>query len=216
MSFPARSSRRGILSPVVPTVLLVLLAVPGLAWAQSLAELAKQEEARRQAVKGEAKVYTNKDLARAGGTTPVSTITLPPTSARVGGGTQSAADQPSPGTGAAPAAEAAQPAAGQTPEKPESGEKNDEESWRKRMTDLQDRLSRAQVLADALQSRINALTTDFVNRDDPAQRAQISTDRQRALGELDRMNKDIERLKKDIADLQEEARKAGVPPGWLR
>ena len=36
-----------------------------------------------------------------------------------------------------------------------------------------------------MQTRINALTTDFVNRDDPAQRAVIEHDRQKALAELD-------------------------------
>ena len=34
---------------------------------------------------------------------------------------------------------------------------------------------RSQMFAAALQSQINALTTDFVNRDDPAQRAQSSS-----------------------------------------
>ena len=63
---------------------------------------------------------------------------------------------------------------------------------------------------------LNALATDFVNRDDPAQRATISNDRQKAQSQLDRTKKDIENAKKEIADIQDEARKAGVPPGWLR
>ncbi|MET0165148.1 MAG: hypothetical protein ABW318_09105, partial [Vicinamibacterales bacterium] len=41
-------------------VLLVALSVP--VWAQSLVEIAKVEEARRQAVKSPARVYTNRDL----------------------------------------------------------------------------------------------------------------------------------------------------------
>ena len=68
-----------------------------------------------------------------------------------------------------------------------------------------------------MQTRINALTTDFVNRDDPAQRAVIERNRQKALAEL--AQPDEERLpddKKAIADFEEEARRAGVPPGWLR
>ena len=58
--------------------------------------------------------------------------------------------------------------------------------------------------------------TDFVNRDDPAQRAVLASDRQKAIGELDRLKKQIEADKKAIADLEEEARRANVPPGWLR
>ena len=48
------------------------------------------------------------------------------------------------------------------------------------------------------------------------QRAVIDRNRQRALGELDRLKKAIEGSKKAIADLEEEARRASVPPGWLR
>jgi hypothetical protein len=72
------------------------------------------------------------------------------------------------------------------------------------------------MFAEALQTRINSLTTDFVNRDDPYQRARIGEDRQKALAEMDRVKADIEAAKKKIADAEEEARRAGVPPGWLR
>ena len=43
-----------------------------------------------------------------------------------------------------------------------------------------------------------------------------NSDRQKALTELDRVKKEIQQHTKALADLQEEARKAGVPPGWLR
>ena len=84
------------------------------------------------------------------------------------------------------------------------------------MKDLQLQLDRDKVLTDAIQSRINALTADFSARDDPVQRAKIGTDRQRALEELERLRKAIATDQKAIADLQEEARRASVPPGWLR
>ena len=41
-------------------------------------------------------------------------------------------------------------------------------------------------------------------------------ERQKAIDELNRLKKEIEDDKKAIAALQEEARRAGVPPGWLR
>jgi len=71
-------------------------------------------------------------------------------------------------------------------------------------------------MAEALQSRINALTTDFVNRDDPAQRAKIDLDRRAALAELERVRAEIVARQKAIGDLEEDGRRAGVPPGWLR
>jgi hypothetical protein len=84
------------------------------------------------------------------------------------------------------------------------------------MTAERDALARAQTFADALQSRINALTTDFAARSDPAQRAQIGNDRQKALAELERVRQEIAQHQKEITNIQEEARRAGVPPGWVR
>ena len=78
------------------------------------------------------------------------------------------------------------------------------------------RSSGPQMFAEALQSRINGLTTDFTSRDDPAQRAAVANDREKALAELDRVKNDIVQQTKAIADIQDEARKAGVPPGWVR
>jgi hypothetical protein len=57
---------------------------------------------------------------------------------------------------------------------------------------------------------------DFVNRDDPFQRAKIGEDRDKALAELARVKDEIARGKKGVEDIEEEARKSGVPPGWLR
>ena len=67
-----------------------------------------------------------------------------------------------------------------------------------------------------MQSRINALTADFASHDDPLQRAAIERDRQRSISELGRLQQDIKDTQKALSDLDEEARKAGVPPGWLR
>ncbi len=84
------------------------------------------------------------------------------------------------------------------------------------MKELRTQLERDEITAEAIQTQINSLSADFVNRDDPAQRAVIERNRQRALGELDRLTKAIEEGKKAIAALEEEARRASVPPGWLR
>jgi hypothetical protein len=92
----------------------------------------------------------------------------------------------------------------------------DKTYWSGRLKKLQDQLDQNQTLVDAMQTRINALSTDFVNRDDPAQRSVIERDRQRALSELTRLKQAVVDGKKAITDLEEEARRAGVPPGWLR
>jgi len=94
--------------------------------------------------------------------------------------------------------------------------KQDEAWWRSRMNAARLALERDQVLADALQSRINALQTDVVNIDDPAQQALARQNLGRALGELDRLQKQIEADRVEIDRIQDEARRRRVPPGWIR
>ena len=171
----------------------VAAAIVGTATAQSLGELAKQEEARRKAIKTPSKVLTNDSLR----SISISTVSTP--------------------TPPAPAASApGAPAAEETKAKPPVDRKAQEAAWRSRIQGARDSLQRSQMFAEALQSRINGLTADFTSRDDPAQRAVVATDRQKALAELDRVKNDIVQQTKAIADIQEEARKASIPPGWLR
>ena len=189
------------------TALVLTLLVVSPAWAQSLGDVARKEEARRKTVKATGKVYTNDTLRKEPESAPPSTPAPPPSSAPAAAAPASSG---SPGQAQSHAGEA-QPTAPQPEQK-----KKDEAYWRGRITEARQNLARSQVFHDALQSRINALTTDFVNRDDPAQSRIIEADRLKALAELDRVTKEITQSKKAIADIEEEARRAAVPPGWLR
>jgi len=93
---------------------------------------------------------------------------------------------------------------------------HDEAWWRARMDVAREARERDQVLSDAVQSRINALTSDFINRDDPAQKQQIASQRLRALEELDRLKKQIVEDDKAINAIIEDARQKNIPPGWIR
>lgn len=84
------------------------------------------------------------------------------------------------------------------------------------MADAREAGERAKLFAEALQTRINSLSNDWAARDDPYQRAKIGADRDKALAELGRVQKEIQDGNKAIAAIQEEARKAGVPAGWVR
>lgn len=181
---------------------LVVLSRPLLA--QSLADAARKEEERRQTAKPAAKVLTNKDLPN-----------VPPPSSVVASPAGGDATTPADGGTAASDAKGDGKSAGSTSNSDAQGTK-DEKYWSGRMKQLREQVQRDRMLVDALQSRVNALTTDFVNRDDPAQRAVIAGDRQKAVEELDRMKKSIVDGTKAISDLEEEARRAGAPAGWLR
>ncbi len=184
-------------------LLVALFVVASTAAAQSLADVAKQEEARRKAIKTPSKVYTDKDLKK----------TAPPPQAAAPAG------QPQAPAGEAPAAEPPAQVAAQPPAKEAAGQQEpekDETWWRNRITEARNRLARTKLLHDAMQTRINSLTNDWAARDNPIERQQLAQDRANALGELQRLKDEIDAQTKAIADIEEEARQAGVPPGWLR
>ncbi len=181
-----------------------LLIIPaGWAAAQSLADVARAEASRRKAQEQEAKVYTNDDL-KSDFTRPAGPATPATPDAAPAAGKS--------GTTAPPAGGAAAPATSAAP----ASQQRDQAYWSGRMTEARSQLERSRTFATALQSRIDALMTDFVNRDNPVERAAIEQDRIKALAELDRVKKEIEAQTKAIADIEDEARRAGVPSGWLR
>jgi hypothetical protein len=181
--------------PLIAAAIFTTLAlVGGVApvRAQSLAEVAQKEQERRKSVKPATKVLTNKDL----GDVPAPAA-VPPADTK-------APDAAKTVTPAEPVTDVSK-----TPVK-------DQAYWSGRMKELRTQIERDGTYVEALQTRVNSLSADFVNRDDPAQRAVIERDRQRAIAELNRLKKAVEDGKKAIAALEEEARRAGTPPGWLR
>lgn len=207
----------------------LVFPLKGLVCAQSLAEVARQEEERRKSIKKPSKVYTTEDLRRdtSGGTpTPVSAPAAPtsastPSTSSTPSSTPTTPSTPSTPASPAPAAGGSTPSTGapsngKAPaEAPSQGSK-DPTFWKGRISQARQQLERTKTLADAMQSRINALNTDFVNTDDPVKRSGVERDRQKALAELERLKKEIKEVTKSITDIEEEARRANVPPGWLR
>ncbi len=184
---------------VLLSALIVILGATSVR-AQSLADVAKQEEARRKAIKTPSKVYTDADLKKL---TPAAPAAPVPT-------------QPAPTPAATPENKEAQPGDAQANKPEEEAPEKTEAFWRTRITEARNRLARTKLLADAMQTRINSLTNDWVARDDPAQRAVLANQRIEALGELQRLTDEIVAQTKAIADIEEEARQAGIPPGWIR
>lgn len=189
----------------VLTALLVTMSVAA-AGAQSLGEVARREAERRKTVKAPGKTYTN-DQLKADGRDVASVPTPGPDAAQAS--PAPATETPTPSTGSpTPSRPGTVPAPGTAP--------TDEATWRARVQTVREAMSRSQIFADALQSRINALSADFTARDDPAQRATVATERQKSLDELERVKKEIQQQNKALTDIQDEGRRAGVPAGWLR
>lgn len=190
---------------VIAAFIALSLGVLGSSSAQSLADVARKESERRQTT-ATGKSYSNQDLRPVREVTPVADPADASTASSAPADAASSADKPD-----AAAADSKSADSDET-----KSDVKDEAYWSKRMTELRDRLDRDQTFLQALQGRVDALTSDFVNRDDPAQRGQIAGDRQKTLAELERLRKSIEADKKAIPDLEEEARHSGVPAGWLR
>jgi hypothetical protein len=192
------------LSSGLLAAVLLTIAVP--AHAQTLGELAKKEQERRKTAPPAAKTYTNDDLKK---------IPAPPPPAAAGDPSK-AGDAKKPDDASAKPGDPSKPDAKADASKSTDEKPKDEAYWRNRITTVREEIRRNEMFRDALQVRVNSLSADFAGRDDPVQRAQIADDRQKAIAELARVNAEIEKGNKTIADIEEEARRAGVPPGWLR
>ncbi len=190
-------------APVGPPIFVLLLIVVwsaigsgvGQPRAQSLADVAKKEEERRKAIPEATKIYTNKDLNAA----PAGPLL--PADAKAG--------EPAKDAGAKDA-KASNDAAAK-----DKQSVKDKTYWSGRLTKLQQQVDKDESAALAIQGR-NALPADAVKSDDPVQRLSLDGERQKSVAELSRLTKSIADGKKSIADLEEEARRAGIPPGWLR
>lgn len=191
---------------VVTGLSALMCAVPMTSFAQGLADVARASSTTRKEQPKPAKVYTNDNLRS--DITPSSAVPTPVAPMADGAAAAPAGGSvPTPATGdgaAAPVADA------------RDQRSTDEAQWRARITAAREALDRSTSFVGALQSQINGLTQEFVNRDDPAQRSQIEQRRVKAVAELDRTQREVEANRKAITAIEDEARKAGVPAGWLR
>ena len=108
---------------------------------------------------------------------------------------------------------------GQKPAADGDGASTDEKgeaAWRARITQAREALRRNEVFLEAMETRVNSLFIDAQNRPNAIQQLKIRDDRDKAVVEMARVKVDLEGSRKQVADIEEEARKAGVPPGWLR
>jgi len=171
---------------------LVVLAAAVLAAdvsAQTLGDVAREAQAKRKTLDQPGKVYTNDSLR------PDRSPVRAPAPA------QTAAAQEAP-----VAADAAE----------EEGPVRDEPYWRGRIEDARGALARAETFAAALESQINGLYTEYAACAGQPQCNEIAARRQKSLAELDRVKHEVTTYTKEIASIQDEARRAGVPAGWVR
>jgi hypothetical protein len=177
---------------VVGIAFVCLVATPAAAGqGQSLGEVARQTELARKKARGEAakvKTLTNRDVAPTEESAP---------------------------TAATPKAETQLPAAAVAPTAKASEEVRDESYWRNRSRALHQKLEADMALGEQAVKHMNAAADIATAGKGLAQAIQIPKFTE-AEGEVRRLIGVITGDKQAIADLEEEARRANVPPGWLR
>lgn len=183
-------------------LVFVFLASVSLAQDSPLVEAAKKEKERRAKVKG-TKVFTNQDIQEFKKKNNIEDEEEV-VSTEEEGEPESAGAEKTPKTAA----------------KEKEKEKDlsmNEEYWRGRYQNASARVQQAQEKVNQLQSDINSLNQQFyAEGDGVGQRPLIESERGARLTELEAAKAELEQARQDFTNLEEEARRAGAPPGWVR
>jgi hypothetical protein len=169
-------------------------------FAQSLADLAKKEKERRQAIKTEVKVITNDQTSKYRNA-PVAVTTGTPTTAQ-------------PDEKPAGAAEGAK-------EKPASDEPVDfqgrpESFWRQTFADARQKVALLENESNVLILKFNDLQNRFYRESDGFKQQEIQREMQKTIYEQDVNKENLAKARAELTDLEMEARKSGALPGWIK
>ena len=90
--------------------------------------------------------------------------------------------------------------------------------WRRDAKARRDAITRAEGKVAAAQARVESLLVDLnpTNVMDPNRLQTLEADRAKAAADLEAAKDELAKARQALEDLEEEARKSGVPPGWLR
>jgi hypothetical protein len=166
----------------------VLVAGVAASSAQSLADVARREEARRQKIAKPSKVYTDDDVQKYAPVTP---------GAQAAATTVTALDGNGKPVGQQAAAE---------------GLPSDEAGWRARLQNARDGLDRDKLLLSALEQQARSTA----RRASTPEGDQSADDGSTRAAEIKRLKAEMDAFRATLANAEEDARKAGVPPGWVR
>jgi chromosome segregation ATPase len=90
------------------------------------------------------------------------------------------------------------------------------EYWQKQQANLQQKIASLKIEIEAAQLQLNGLWSDFYIKNIPAEQEAIRRQIADKTGEMEEKKTLLDESQAQLADLLEKARKAGVPPGWLR
>ena len=171
------------------TMFLCFLIVTLDCSAQSVADAARKERQRQKQVQSTL-IYSN------AGADKKAVVPAPPAPVP-------AASTPAPAKPAAPSAPAAPV--------------HDEKYWRETFQKARENTKRADDKVRVLELKINQLNMELLNRTDIYNREyRVGPEIGKTQAELDAARKEAAQTNQKIADLEEELRRSGNPPGWAR
>ncbi|MEW6364249.1 MAG: hypothetical protein AB1714_06375 [Acidobacteriota bacterium] len=183
---------------------IVALLIGTASFAQTLADVARETKKDAEKTAKPSKTYTNADLERFSGGA-VSTVV-------------DSGEYDTTAGGESPAAEA-----GESKLAGDEGQPGDtqqggkgEDYWRQRAAEARKTKARAIERADLLQTKANILYSNWVAVDDPAQRDYLWVQYLQVQSEIEEARKETADTSQALTDLEDEARKDGALPGWLR
>ena len=179
-----------------------LVLVAAAAQAQSLADVARQEQERRKAIERPARVYTDADTQK---NAPLTTAAARP--------------QPAADAAAADGAAADKDAAGKDqPAKDQvaKDQPKDEASWRASVEGAREDLARSRRLLSAMEQQLVSMGIQASSAALAGQQAPNPARQQEAAREVERLRVDVQKYADALSKLEGDARDKGVPPGWVR
>lgn len=181
--------------------------------AQGLGEAAAKERKRREEEQkknnGPAKVVTTEDLAKVQGTTATDNT---PTLAREMGGKARSDESHAPDNPREGAAKQKREEAGA----PEERGGQDETTWRTKAAELRKDLREIEQKAQALEQEKSKVAGDILRSTDTNEILRLRADQQRIDEQLQAVKRELDGVRQETAQFEESARRAGVPPGWIR
>lgn len=189
---------------IIPAFVAFLFLLPissRLVLGQSLAEVAKKERERQAKILQKEKIpsFTNTDLKNLPG----------------GAGSSEAQSGPAPA------------AAGPADQKKDQGKRpplgvalddkgRDETYWRNAMSKARAQVAELEAKAQQLSGMSARLSSDSVNIDDPGQQNLARQNREKSFQDLAKAQDQLRQARQDLQNLQEDGRRSGALPGWLR
>lgn len=88
--------------------------------------------------------------------------------------------------------------------------------WKKQQSELQERIDKLKADMEREQTDLNKLWSDFYIKNIAAEQDAIRVQISQLTNQIEQQKLFLSQSETQLEDLYEKARKAGVPPGWLR